>query len=73
MSQSTLHVHYVGHINTHKHTVTDFVFVVQSKTSLDGLGEKSADIQPPLPPKAERQQQQQVQNQLTSSEGKTVF
>ncbi|XP_060763551.1 palmitoyltransferase ZDHHC8B isoform X2 [Neoarius graeffei] len=40
----------------------------KSKTSLDGLGEKSADIQPPLPPKAERQQQQQVQNQLTSSE-----
>ncbi|MCI4392931.1 hypothetical protein PGIGA_G00151620 [Pangasianodon gigas] len=54
----------------------------KSKTSLDGLGEKSADIQPPLPPKAERHHhlhhhphhpQHQVQNQLTSSEGKTAI
>ncbi|XP_034155024.2 palmitoyltransferase ZDHHC8B isoform X1 [Pangasianodon hypophthalmus] len=53
----------------------------KSKTSLDGLGEKSADIQPPLPPKAERHHhlhhhphhpQHQVQNQLTSSEEGSV-
>ncbi|KAF7687154.1 hypothetical protein HF521_014382 [Silurus meridionalis] len=53
---------------------------MKSKTSLDGLGEKSADVQPPLPPKApkvhhqhprhphHRPPQHQVQNQLTSSE-----
>ncbi|XP_053337641.1 palmitoyltransferase ZDHHC8B [Clarias gariepinus] len=45
----------------------------KSKTSLDGLGEKSADLQPPLPPKAERHHhhhhpQHQLQSQLTSSE-----
>ncbi|XP_060739796.1 palmitoyltransferase ZDHHC8B [Tachysurus vachellii] len=48
----------------------------KSKNSLDGLGEKNADIQPPLPPKAERHHlhhlhhhpQQQFQSQLTSSE-----
>ncbi|XP_017306905.3 palmitoyltransferase ZDHHC8B [Ictalurus punctatus] len=56
----------------------------KSKASLDGLGEKSADIQPPLPPKAERHHhhhhhhqhpphpQHQVQNQQTSSEESSV-
>ncbi|KAF4074135.1 hypothetical protein AMELA_G00236110 [Ameiurus melas] len=51
----------------------------KSKASLDGLGEKSADIQPPLPPKAERHHHHhhhppphQVQNQQTSSEGNSV-
>ncbi|XP_072520779.1 palmitoyltransferase ZDHHC8B [Salminus brasiliensis] len=38
----------------------------KSKISLDGLGEKNMDVQPPLPPKAERHNQ--LQNQLTSSE-----
>ncbi|TUM79443.1 putative palmitoyltransferase ZDHHC8 [Bagarius yarrelli] len=47
---------------------------IQSKTSLDGLGEKSAEIQPPLPPKAERHHRPhpQVQSQLTSSEESCV-
>lgn len=51
----------------------------KSKTSLDGLAEKSTDIQPPLPPKAERHHRHhhhhphpQVQSQLTSSEESSV-
>uniref|UniRef100_A0A3B1JM09 protein S-acyltransferase n=1 Tax=Astyanax mexicanus TaxID=7994 RepID=A0A3B1JM09_ASTMX len=41
----------------------------KSKISLDGLGEKNSDTQPPLPPKAERhnQLQNQLQNHSLSS------
>ncbi|TRY87707.1 hypothetical protein DNTS_018534 [Danionella cerebrum] len=41
----------------------------KSRTSLDGMEDKSIDTQPPLPPKAERYNQ--LKSQLTSSEGKT--
>uniref|UniRef100_A0A8C1GJK7 Palmitoyltransferase n=1 Tax=Cyprinus carpio TaxID=7962 RepID=A0A8C1GJK7_CYPCA len=40
----------------------------KSKTSLDGVDDKSIDTQPPLPPKADRYNQ--LKSQLTSSEGK---
>ncbi|XP_057182108.1 palmitoyltransferase ZDHHC8B isoform X1 [Triplophysa rosa] len=38
----------------------------KSKTSLDGVDDKSLDVQPPLPPKADRYNQ--LKSQLTSSE-----
>ncbi|XP_026109400.1 probable palmitoyltransferase ZDHHC8 isoform X3 [Carassius auratus] len=40
--------------------------ILRSKTSLDGMDDKSIDTQPPLPPKAERYNQ--LKSQLTSSE-----
>uniref|UniRef100_A0A8C1JAL1 Palmitoyltransferase n=1 Tax=Cyprinus carpio TaxID=7962 RepID=A0A8C1JAL1_CYPCA len=40
--------------------------ILRSKTSLDGMDDKSIDTQPPLPPKADRYNQ--LKSQLTSSE-----
>ncbi|XP_016147401.1 palmitoyltransferase ZDHHC8B [Sinocyclocheilus grahami] len=40
--------------------------ILRSKTSLDGVDDKSIDTQPPLPPKADRYNQ--LKSQLTSSE-----
>uniref|UniRef100_A0A9J8DHK8 Palmitoyltransferase n=1 Tax=Cyprinus carpio carpio TaxID=630221 RepID=A0A9J8DHK8_CYPCA len=44
--------------------------ILRSKTSLDGMDDKSIDTQPPLPPKADRYNQ--LKSKLTSSEGNSL-
>lgn len=41
----------------------------QSKVSLEGLEDKTMDIQPPLPPKGDSSKYSELKGQLGTSEG----
>lgn len=46
-----------------------FLDLFQSKISLEGLEDKSMDVQPPLPPKGDPSKYSELKGQLGTSEG----
>lgn len=45
----------------------------QSKISLEGLEDKSMDVQPPLPPKGDPSKYSELKGQLGTSEGRVAW